>query len=56
MGKDDSLYDWIAHLDCSEPETVIEMHERLQSEIKTEHANELAKILMNNLGRDPFKP
>jgi hypothetical protein len=55
----DGLYDWIADQDCSaqpEPETVREMHERLQAEIKAEHANELAKILMNNLGREPFKP
>jgi hypothetical protein len=56
----ENLYDWLAHLDCSaqpdKTETVREMHERLQAEIKAEHANELAKILMNNLERYPFKP
>jgi hypothetical protein len=59
MSKDDNLYDWIVDQDCSaqpKTETVREMHERLQAEIKAEHANELAKILMNNLERYPFKP
>jgi hypothetical protein len=54
----DGLYDYLAHQDCDyqpdDTETVREMHERIQAEIKAEHAARSSKentdMLLNAMG------